>query len=404
MFETTSTQWKKIKGSPLVRSALLVFLIVGTAILANARDHHAPLPPEVQLPPNDVVIATDQPRIEAVFVLDTTGSMSGLIEGAKQKIWTVVNQMSNANTTPEIRIGLIGYRDRGDQYVTRRFDLTEDIDALYGNLQGFTADGGGDTPESVNQALHEAVTTMGWSRDQETYRVVFLVGDAPPHMDYQDDVPYMKTVEAASQRGIVINTIQCGSSGDTARVFASIAELGRGNFASISQDGAMVASHTPMDAKLAELNVALAETVVAYGEKTEKDELLGKVKRSLAAAPSAVASRLSYFAKRGGVTNSGRSDLVTALEREEVDLDELSGARLPAELQEMSATEREGYLREKIEERVELQTEIAKLAESRDAYLKGESRKRRSEGKADAFDDNILDTIRSQAAKKGIVY
>src|SRR6476469_1715900 len=71
-----------------------------------------------------------KPRIEVCFVLDTTGSMGGLIEGAKQKIWSIANEMVSAKPTPEIRIGLVAYRDRGDEYVTKNFDLTNDIDSI----------------------------------------------------------------------------------------------------------------------------------------------------------------------------------------------------------------------------------------------------------------------------------
>jgi predicted TIM-barrel fold metal-dependent hydrolase len=102
-----------------------------------------------------------KPRIEVCFVLDTTGSMSGLIEGAKQKIWSIANELTRAKPTPEIRMGLIGYRDRGDAYIVKTFDLTNDIDRIYGQLQTFQAAGGGDTPESVNEALQEAVTKFG---------------------------------------------------------------------------------------------------------------------------------------------------------------------------------------------------------------------------------------------------
>ena len=87
--------------------------------------------------------AAGRPRVEAVFVLDSTGSMGGLIEGAKQKIWSIANGIVGRSPAPEVRIGLVSYRDRGDEYVTRRFDLTEDIDAVFGNLQSFRADGGG---------------------------------------------------------------------------------------------------------------------------------------------------------------------------------------------------------------------------------------------------------------------
>ena len=86
-----------------------------------------------------------RPLIEVVFVLDTTGSMSGLIEAAKHMIRDIINEVRSAQPTPEIRIGLLGYRDRGDSYVTRRFDLTGDLNALFGILDavdfpGFVAD------------------------------------------------------------------------------------------------------------------------------------------------------------------------------------------------------------------------------------------------------------------------
>ena len=55
-----------------------------------------------------------KPKIEVCFVLDTTGSMGGLIQGAKDKIWSIANEIVDAEPTPDLKIGLIGYRDRGD--------------------------------------------------------------------------------------------------------------------------------------------------------------------------------------------------------------------------------------------------------------------------------------------------
>src|SRR5207237_3631433 len=88
-----------------------------------------------------------KPRVEVCFVLDTTGSMGGLIEGAKQKIWSIANEMISAKPTQELKLGLIGYRDRGDEYVVKSFQLTDDIDSIYSHLRDFKAEGGGDEPE-----------------------------------------------------------------------------------------------------------------------------------------------------------------------------------------------------------------------------------------------------------------
>src|SRR5450432_776924 len=84
------------------------------------------------------------PTIEVCFVLDTTGSMSGLIDGAKQKIWSIANEIIRTENHPQVRIALVGYRDKGDDYITKIFDMTDDIDLVFKNLQNFQAGGGGD--------------------------------------------------------------------------------------------------------------------------------------------------------------------------------------------------------------------------------------------------------------------
>ena len=92
-----------------------------------------------------------KPVVDVVFVLDTTGSMSGLIDAAKEKIWSIATTMSSARPTPDIRIGLVGYRDRGDSYVTRIVDLSGDLDSVYAALMDFQADGGGERRRLAGQ-------------------------------------------------------------------------------------------------------------------------------------------------------------------------------------------------------------------------------------------------------------
>ena len=109
--------------------------------------------------------------------------------------------------TPNLRIGLIGYRDRKEAYVTQVHDLSDDIDDIYAKLMKFQAQGGGDTPESVNQALHEAVTKIKWNKSKKVLKLVFLVGDAP-RMDYQDDAKYPEICKLAAKNNIILNTVQ----------------------------------------------------------------------------------------------------------------------------------------------------------------------------------------------------
>ncbi len=380
-----------------VRVLALLGLGIASAWIAHA---HADKP---LIEPGTLIVSPPPPagRIEAAFVLDTTGSMSGLIDGAKQKIWALANQMASAQGSPQIRLGLIGYRDRGDAYVTSLHDLSDDIDALYARLQTFQADGGGDGPESVNQALHEAVTRLGWSSDPNVYRVIFLVGDAPPHLDYAQDVGYATSVELARAKGIVVNTIQCGADPDTARIWREIAQLNQGSYAAIAQDGGMLAMNAPQDAELAELNRELFDTAIAYGDTKEREELDRKLEGARQAAPESAAARLSYLEKKGGALNSGRADLVDAVGSGSVALESVPPASLPEPMQAMNEDERRTYVANKAEQRKQLRSKIAKLAKDRDAYIASETAK---PGKADSFDAQVFGAIRTQAAEKGIAY
>src|SRR3977135_1647926 len=117
--------------------------------------------------------ASVKPTVEVAFVLDTTGSMGGLIEGAKQKIWSIATAIVDSNPEADIRMGLAAYRDRGYYSVTKKFELTTDSQDLYANLLELKARGGGDWPESVNEALDVAVNKLRWTPSSHTRRIAF---------------------------------------------------------------------------------------------------------------------------------------------------------------------------------------------------------------------------------------
>ena len=386
-----------IPSSRRFRIGLLVALLGLTAWGAHAGSRAR----TIAVAPQKPVAA---PRVEVAFVLDTTGSMSGLIDGAKQKIWSIANQLASGQPRPVVRMALVAYRDRGDTYVTQLHELTDDIDTVYARLQQLAADGGGDTPESVNQALHEAVTRLSWSSDKNVYRAIFLVGDAPPHLDYQGDVPFAKSVALARQRGIVINTVQCGNLAETTPIWQQIASTGAGTFAAIAQDGGMLALAAPMDDELAKLNSDLASTLVPYGAPAEQAELEAKRDRAASAAPATVASRLGYLSKLGGILNSGRADLVDAISSGDKKLSEIAEPELPAPLQAMAPAAREEYVKEKLEKRQEIQKRITALSAERDEYVAQENARRAAAGKDDGFDAKVRDAVRKQAAVAGITY
>ena len=80
---------------------------------------------------NQAPAVATAPRVEVAFVLDTTGSMGGLIEGAKRRIWSIARHIGEGRPRPDLRIALIAYRDLGDAYVTQVHPFTSDMDEVY---------------------------------------------------------------------------------------------------------------------------------------------------------------------------------------------------------------------------------------------------------------------------------
>ncbi|PWQ93752.1 vWA domain-containing protein [Leucothrix arctica] len=360
-----------------------------------------------QVAPIKIPSVITQPKIEVVFVLDTTGSMSGLINAAKEKIWSIASTMAQAQTAPEIKMGLVAYRDRGDKYVTQNVDLSEDLDSMYSKLMDFKAQGGGDSPESVNAALYDAVHKMSWNQDSNTYKVVFLVGDAPAHMDYQDDVKYPETLCIASDKGIIINAIQSGNNYGTTKHWKHIAGLGQGNFFKVSNSGNAVAIATPFDKDLAKLSNELDKTRVYYGSSDDRvKQEAKKAAGSKLYKESSVASqarRATFNTSSSGKTNFlGEKELVDSIASGDIALESIASDELPAAMKTMKPIEQQRYIKEKSVARKELQSKIRQLAEKRDAFLK--EKVEATGGRKNSLDSQIFDAIQEQSADKGLVY
>jgi Mg-chelatase subunit ChlD len=339
-------------------------------------------------------------KVEVVFCLDTTGSMTGLIDGAKAKIWSICNQIANGKPIPDLKVGLVAYRDRGDVYITKVFDLSDDLDAIHGHLKKFQAAGGGDAPESVNQALDDAVHKIKWSTDKKTLRIIFLVGDAPPHMDYPDDVKYPVTCKKAVEKGIIINTIQCGTDAECTKYWKDIAVKSEGSFAAIPQKGGVVVVSTPFDKDLATLNTKLAKTVLVWGNRRQQEMDNKKNADAIALSSTSAASRVAYQAKNGQVATYC---LLDSVNQGKVKLEKLKKEELPAVMQKMTLKEQKTYLEKLTRERAEVNKQVLALDKKRSDWI---AKKRAEEEKkgTGSFDAKVLEALRGQAKKFEIAY
>lgn len=339
--------------------------------------------------------------LELVFVLDTTGSMGGLIEGAKQRIWGIINEVMQKPSKPRVRVGLVAYRDIGDEYVTKLLPITEDLDKAYTTLMDYQASGGGDTPENVRKALAEGVRNAGWSKaGRGLAQIVFLVGDAPPQ-NYAQEPDVLVTTAEAVRKNMIVNTIQCGSIGGTKEIWQTIALRGEGKYFAIAQDGGVQAITTPFDAKLAELAAKNGRTYLSYGEKKSRDknaslQMSAEMRIDGAASATAKADRAVNKA-----VNSFQydGDLVQDVENEKVKVKDVKTEDLPEDLQKLSVSEREKVIAGRIEERKKIRAEILELSKQRDAYIATERKKL---GQQNGFDTAVAQALKEQLLKKGI--
>ncbi|MGZ3406043.1 MAG: vWA domain-containing protein [Polyangia bacterium] len=377
-----------------------VLVLVAWAASAMPRTRGDKLPthdivdPTNTHPPTKVTVPQVAPRVELVFALDTTGSMSGLIDGAKRKIWSIAQFIAQGQPKPDVRIGLVAYRDIGDAYVTRFYDLSDDLDTVFEHLSSFEAGGGGDTPEHVSKALYDAIYKTSWTKDQAALKQVYLVGDAPPHTDYADGFDYKKIAKHAHELGIHINTIRCGGDPETAMVWNQISNSAAGEYASIDQSGGVRIAATPFDGDMQKLNAALVGTAIGYG--SGRGEVARKVATATAMPASEAADRAGYFGTKGGALGGG-GDLVDDVANGRLRAKDVRRDALDGTLATMDESKREEFVKEKVAERNKIQVQINTLAKQRNEWLK-----KNAADKPDSFDAKVEGALKKQAKSIGL--
>ena len=168
------------------------------------------------------------PRIDVAFALDTTGSMGDEIDVVKEKIVEIARKISAGQPAPDVRFGIVAFRDRGDLYVTRTFPFSREIADVEKTLRTLDAAGGGDEPEAVAEGLYAAVHELQWDFANDTARMIFLIGDAGPH-EYPDGKNWRKVASEAAEKGITISVLGCsGLSAAGEQVFEKIARIADG--------------------------------------------------------------------------------------------------------------------------------------------------------------------------------
>ena len=336
-----------------------------------------------------------RPLVQLAILLDTSGSMEGMIKQAQTQLWAIVNEFATAardGQKPILQVGLYRYgtpalgADNG--YVRQLLPLTDDLDRVSEELFRLTTDGG---DEYCGWVIRDAVDGLAWSRNPQDYRAVFIAGNEP--FD-QGRVPFREACKAAVTKGIIVNTVHCAGAED--RFWAAAASLADGQFMRIDGSRAVVEVKAPQDAELARLNEALNATYVAYGRAGAENKARQAAVDAGAVAAGSLPGRA--IAKAGSQYRNARWDMVDAVAEKEVRLEELRDEDLPENMRKMTLDERKGFLAAREQERQAIQARIRDLAEARQEFVAAETKRNANQG---TLGEGIRSTVRAQAAKSG---
>lgn len=363
-------------------------LILGSAQSASATRVSPPTEPEAR------------PAVDLVIALDVSGSMDGLIDSARQRLWDIVGELGQAQPTPDLRIALLSYGSPSygveTGYVRIDQPFTRDLDAVSETLFAYTTSGG---DEYVARVAQSALKNLQWSESSDALRLLYVAGNESAEQDPLVNLADVGSL--ANDMGVAINAIYCGPDGDSiAQTWQGVANLSQGMYASIDQNAAAVAQiETPFDAELSALNKELSSTYVAKRS--------GEAKHANAMAQDANASSMSTqaaasraVAKSSKLYRADDWDLVDAVAGGQ-SLEDVAEEEMPQEMVAMKLEEREAYIQEKAQLRAELQSQVAELADQRQQFLVEERKKRAEEG-MQGLDDALNLSLRTQAAAKGI--
>ncbi|MCE9530451.1 MAG: VWA domain-containing protein [Planctomycetes bacterium] len=380
--------------SRIFAAAIAVAVLISPSI-GRAAPAPAPAPAEVT-----------GKHIDVAICLDTSGSMNGLIESAKLKLWTIVNDLAKIQPTPVLRVSVYQYGhdslNANDGWVRKELDLTNDLDEVYKKLNAFRTGGG---TELVARVTQSALNDLKWSEDKDALRLIFVCGNEPADQDKQ--VTLASVAEIAKKKGVFVNTIYCGRAAHPeSNLWKDFATMAGGSYSNIDQNAAQtqVVIKTPQDEELLKLSTQMNATYVVYGGKNgdaRKENQAAQDSNAAKASPAVAIDRT--VTKNSALYRCDTWDLVDRMKNDaKFDIKSLKEEELSDELKKLKPEERVEFVKKKAAERDALRKKIDDLTAKRATYIQEEMKKQPKSEKDKSFDEALRSTIRTQAATKGI--
>lgn len=378
--------------------------ILATLILASTSAYATkPVLPEILQPTKHVVevpsFARTGPTIQVAILLDTSGSMDGLINQAKSKIWNIINELSKANKGNEditLQVGLFEYGKQSiskhEGFLQMLSPLSNDLDMLSEKLFELRTNGG---EEYAGKVILESVNRMQWSDHKDDLKLIIIAGNESFE---QGDIPTKFSIDKATKNNIVVNTVFCGDYNKGISMgWKQGAERSGGKYLNIQQDKKIIRIVTPYDDQIIILGNKLNNTYIGYGAqaKMKKERQITQDSNALMESKSMMADR--SIAKASAQYKNDSWDITSVYEE-----DEAEGLKVAKEqsahFKNMSDKDIKAEIEMKAKERTKLKKEISILEEKRSDFINNKT------SDSSDFGSVLLKNVKEQAENKGFVF
>ncbi len=337
--------------------------------------------------------------VQLALLLDTSGSMDGLIDQAKSQLWKIVNELAKTKkngSSVDLYVALYEYGKQSipvdEGYLRNIVPFTQDLDKISDELFKLQTNGG---DEYCGKVILNAVDNLQWNKSNDNLKIIFIAGNEP---FTQGNVDYKDACKKAIKKGIVVNTIFCGNYEEGIQtMWKDGADLADGKYMNIDHNADIVHIEAPQDEDIIKLGQALNKTYIAFGDygKEKKELQAEQDANSMSLSPEVMVQR--SVTKSGAQYKNSGWDLVDAKKDGTIKVEDLKDEELPEEMKKMTVQERKAYLDKMEKEREVIQNKINKLNDERSKYI--------AQKMLDNPNDNTLDavmikTIREQAKQK----
>ncbi len=345
-------------------------------------------------------------KVQVAILFDTSNSMDNLIDQAKARIWSIVNEISELRyegALPAMEFSLYEYGNDGlleaDNYLRQVLEFTSDLDDLSQKMFALKTNGGS---EYCGAVIQKALDDLKWSTDQTDLKMIYIAGNEDFN---QGSINYKEVCTNARSQSVYINSIFCGDYDEGIRLnWFDGADCSGGDYFNIDANKEIVHIPTPYDLEIQKYNDSLNSTYYGFGiEGLRKKEIQMAEDGNAQVMSRSVATERSISKSKKGVYKNSTWDLVDAVE-EGKDINDIEEEELPEEFKNKTNKEKTALIEKKKIEREKYQAKIGELAVERENFITQEKKKRASLGEeVDDFGSSVNLSIEKRAKSNGFV-